>query len=119
MSPDNRRMVGPRCARNHGATQQFALPRHAITTESVAVTVNGIPRGLRATIQRIDSDRCNPKRPWAQMGKPDYLSESMVAELDAASRLTTEQQPLSYGDRRLRFDVSLPPQSVASIRIEI
>jgi hypothetical protein len=43
----------------------------------------------------------------------------MVAELDAASRLTTEQQPLSYGDRRLRFEVSLLPQSVASICIEI
>jgi hypothetical protein len=118
MSPDNRRMVGPRCARNHGATQQFALPRHAITPESVAVTVNGIPRGLRAT-QRIDSDHCNRKRRWERMGKPDCLSESMVAELDAASRLTTEQQPLSYGDRRLRFEVSLPPQSVASICIEI
>jgi xylan 1,4-beta-xylosidase len=97
----------------------FALPRHAITNESVEVTVNGIPRGPRATIQRIDSNHGNPKRRWEQMGKPDYLSESMVAELDAASRLTTEQQPLSYGDRRLRFEVSLPPQSVASIRIEI
>jgi xylan 1,4-beta-xylosidase len=68
-----------------------------------------------ATIQRIDLEHANAKRRWEQMGKPDYLSAALMAELDTASRLHKEPQAAICQDGTLRLEVAMPPQSVASV----
>lgn len=95
----------------------FALPRHPIASESVAVTLKGLAPATVASIQRIDLDHANAKRRWEQMGKPEYLSAAIVAELDGVSQL--EEAPLAFSvDGGVgSFEVTMPPQSVAAIRL--
>lgn len=93
----------------------FALPRHPIATESVRLTLRDVHAGTDATIQRIDWVNANAKHRWEQMGKPDYLSTSMVDELHAVSRLQKLAQPQQLQDGILRFEVTMPPQSVAAV----
>jgi xylan 1,4-beta-xylosidase len=93
----------------------FALPRHAIATESVCICLQGARLATEGTIQRIDLEHANAKRCWEQLGKPEYLTGSMIAELEAASRLQKEGQAASLHEGRLRWDVTMPPQSVAAI----
>jgi xylan 1,4-beta-xylosidase len=96
----------------------FALPRHPIAKESVSFTLAGVTAVTSLTVQRIDLEHANAKRHWEQLGKPDYLTPAMVAELDAASRLV--EAPLAHGftDGILTFDIDMPPQSVAAIRLQ-
>jgi xylan 1,4-beta-xylosidase len=95
----------------------FALPRQPIATETVSFALKGVPSVAGATIQRIDLEHANAKRRWEQLGKPEYLSAAMVAELDALSRLQTEVQPVVRDGGTLRLDVTLPPQAVAAIQL--
>jgi xylan 1,4-beta-xylosidase len=93
----------------------FALPRHPIATELVRFTLKDARQVTAATIHRIDLVHANAKRLWEQMGKPEYPSPAMVAELKQASRLTEEMQPLDTDSHVL--EVTLLPQSVAAIRL--
>lgn len=95
----------------------FALPRHPIKTESVSFTLKSERVFGSASLQRIDLEHANAKRRWEQMGKPEYLSTSMVTELDAASVLRSEVQPMAYEGGQYQLEVALPPQSVAAIRL--
>jgi xylan 1,4-beta-xylosidase len=94
----------------------FALPRHPITTESVSFTMKSAMAFRSASLRRIDLDHANAKRRWEQMGKPGYLSAAMVNELDAASALQSEDQPMTYESGQYKLELTLPPQSVAAIR---
>ena len=94
----------------------FALPRHPIATETVSFVLKGAPSVAGATIQRIDLEHANAKRRWEQLGKPEYLSAAMVAELDALSRLQTEVQPVVRDGGTFRLEVTMPPQAVAAIQ---
>jgi xylan 1,4-beta-xylosidase len=51
------------------------------------------------------------------MGKPEYLSAAMVAELNAVSRLRKDAQPITFDDGILRVELTMPPQSVAAIAL--
>jgi xylan 1,4-beta-xylosidase len=93
----------------------FALPRHPIRTESVRLSLRGAKPASQATIQRIDSEHANAKPHWEQMGKPEYLSAAMVAELGAVSCLRKDAQPVTFDDGILRLELTMPPQSVAAI----
>ena len=95
----------------------FALPRHPIATETVSFVLKGAPSVTGATIQRIDLEHANAKRRWEQLGKPEYLSAAMVAELDALSRLQTEVQPVVREGATFRLEVTMPPQAVAAIQL--
>jgi xylan 1,4-beta-xylosidase len=95
----------------------FALPRHPIATETVSFVLKGAPSIAGATIQRIDLEHANAKRRWEQLGKPEYLSAAMVAELDAVSRLQTESQPVVRDGETFRLEVTMPPQAVAAIQL--
>jgi xylan 1,4-beta-xylosidase len=95
----------------------FALPRHPIETECVIFNLK-CPQALEAaTIQRIDLLHANAKRLWEQMGQPEYLSAAMVAELDKASALQSQDQPFTFADGLCRFEITMPPQSVAAIQL--
>ncbi len=96
----------------------FALPRHPIAAEAVSFTLKGAPTIDQATIQRIDLEHANAKRRWEQLGKPEYLNAALVGELEDVSRLRTERQAV-VGDEAgiCRLEVTMPPQSVAAIRL--
>jgi xylan 1,4-beta-xylosidase len=93
----------------------YSLPRHLIATESVSISLKDAGAAAAVTIQRIDLEHANAKRRWEQLGRPEYLTGSMVAELDAASRLQKEVHPVVLHEGILRLDVIMPPQSVAAI----
>jgi xylan 1,4-beta-xylosidase len=95
----------------------FALPRHPIAAESVNVTLQGVVSTARASIQRIDLEHANAKRRWEQMGKPEYLNAKLVAELDSVSELRKDPQTLRSEGGACSIDVTMPPQSVASIEL--
>ncbi|HUX72627.1 MAG TPA: glycosyl hydrolase [Steroidobacteraceae bacterium] len=95
----------------------FALPRQPISAELVRFEIAGAEALRTATIQRIDLQHANAKRRWQQMGEPEYLSAAMVQELDGASRLCPESQTMLVTDGLLRLEVTMPCQSVASVRI--
>jgi xylan 1,4-beta-xylosidase len=96
----------------------FALPRHAITTETVTFTLAGATAVTSATIQRIDLDHANAKRRWEQMGKPEYLSAKLVAELHEVSKLKTEALTTATKDGQIVFEIDMLPQAVATIRFD-
>jgi xylan 1,4-beta-xylosidase len=96
----------------------LAMPRHPVQTETVNFRLSGASAPRAAFIERIDEDHANPRRLWHAMGEPEYLSPLQVSQLEAASALSREPQPLLYGDGNIHFQVDLPPQSVASITIE-
>jgi xylan 1,4-beta-xylosidase len=51
-----------------------ALPRHAINTELVHVSLTNSSAPRIAYVERIDEDHANANRAWQQMGAPEYPS---------------------------------------------
>jgi xylan 1,4-beta-xylosidase len=96
-----------------------AMPRHAINTELARVTLSDASEPRSAYLQRIDEDHANARRVWRDIGEPEYLSESEVDQLRAASCLQSEPQPLRFKDQTIQFDIALPPHSVAAITIAL
>ena len=99
-----------------------AMPRHHIATEMLRVRLTGVPaasRPVSALLSRIDEDHANPKRAWAAMGEPTYPSPRQLEVLHAASALRPEVHPLRSGEGVIEFDLAMPPQSVAALRIEL
>lgn len=97
----------------------FALPRQPIAEEAVSFRLSGVKSNATAVIRRIDLERANAKRRWEQMGKPEYLSAEMVAELEKASMMRTEAQPSTFRDGALDLEFVMSPQSVAIIDVLI
>ena len=97
----------------------FALPRHPIEAEEVKFALKGAKVAARASIKRIDLEHANAKRRWEQMGKPEYLSAAMVAELNDVSRLREETVLTTFEKDTLSIEVSMRPQSVAAIQFAL
>ena len=96
----------------------LAMPRHPIQTELVNLRLSSAPSPRTAWIQRIDEDHANPRRLWQTMGAPEYLSALQVEQIETASVLRKEPQPLTYEAGSISLAVALPPQSVVAITIE-
>lgn len=99
-----------------------AMPRHDIATETLRVRLSGVADGVRpvsALLSRIDDDHANPKRAWTAMGAPSYPSPRQLQVLHAASALRPEVHPLRTGAGVIEFDLVMPPQAVAALRIEL
>jgi xylan 1,4-beta-xylosidase len=94
-----------------------ALPRHAIKTAQVRITLTDAPKGCSASVERIDRAHANPKRLWRESGGPDYLSVAEVEHLQEASRIRQEPQHCELANGTLCLDIALPPQAVAAITI--
>ncbi|HEX4275488.1 MAG TPA: glycosyl hydrolase [Bryobacteraceae bacterium] len=107
--------------KDHAATilmTNLAMPRHAIQTEMVEVSLNAAPLPRRSWIERIEEDHANPRREWEEMGKPEYLSPLQVRRLEIASRVGKEDIPWKREAGAVHFSASLPPQSLAAITFE-
>lgn len=96
----------------------FAMPRHEICTVSVQVQLAQLPRPLSAHVMRIDEDHVNPRRVWQEMGEPEYLNTHDVETLQAASTLNPVPYPLRILENCVEFSISMPPQSIAVLKIE-
>ena len=97
----------------------LAMPRHHVQTELVNLRLSGASTPHAAFIERIDEEHCNPRKLWHAMGEPEYLSSLQVSQLEDASVLTKDAQPLRCDRGDIELQVDLPPQSVASITIEL
>ncbi|AGB42757.1 beta-xylosidase [Mesorhizobium australicum WSM2073] len=96
----------------------FALPRHPVANEIVHIQLENARRPDTATIRRVDAANANPKALWVTMGSPDYLSRAMVEHLHAASAMPEQAQAIAFNGHTLLFDVTVPAQGVAAIRLE-
>jgi xylan 1,4-beta-xylosidase len=96
-----------------------ALPRHPVETEQVRVRLINAPERCFAYAERIDETHANPKRAWREMGAPEYLSAEQVGRLEEASRMRKEPYPCIYKGGALIFSITLPPQAVAAVTVEL
>jgi hypothetical protein len=53
------------------------------------------------------------------MGQPKYPSALQVAQLEEASSLVAAPHTCHYDSGTIRLEVSLPPQAVAAITVEL
>jgi xylan 1,4-beta-xylosidase len=95
-----------------------ALPKHAIQTEKVKITVANAPRKCSASAQRIDETHANPKKAWVEMGKPEYLSPLQVESLIKSSTMNEESIACVYRDSKNSFEITMPPHSVAAVTLQ-
>ncbi|MEO8559000.1 MAG: glycosyl hydrolase [Rhodospirillales bacterium] len=93
----------------------WALPRHAIATQTIQLHLSNAQHPISADVRRIDADHANAKRRWQEMGAPDYLSAALVEELDAASRCAIEPQKFAFTNGMLDCAVIVPPQGIAAV----
>jgi xylan 1,4-beta-xylosidase len=96
-----------------------ALPRHPIESESVHVQLAGLLSPRNVFIERIDDDHANAKRLWIEMGKPALPTSREVKQLQVASQIVREPLHWKYEAGALHMDVSMPPQAIAAITVEL
>ena len=94
-------------------------PGHSIETEQIDLRLDHAPKPHEAHIQRIDQEHANPKMLWEEMGHPEYLSKKDVEQLEQASLLVSERQPLAHEDGAIILKTELPPHAVAAITIDL
>jgi xylan 1,4-beta-xylosidase len=92
-------------------------PGHSIETEHIEVRLDNVREPSEANIQRIDAAHANPQLTWEEMGQPEYLNEKDVEQLQKASLLEKERQPLTYKDGTIFLKIDLPPHAVSAITI--
>ncbi len=97
----------------------FALPRHAIAPETVCFTLTTPSTPSGVTIRRIDAEHANAKARWLQLGSPEYPNAAVIADLNAASICHAAAQTFDVRDGAIRFEVTLPPLSVAAITLQL
>ena len=95
------------------------LPTHPVKTETVHLSISGLPQPLSAYLERIDDEHANPKRLWCEMGEPKYLSRNQVEQLMLASQLVKEPVSFRYQEKKCDFELTIPPHGVAAITLEL
>lgn len=96
-----------------------AFPGHDIVPEVVTWHVAGSRKPSSASVRRVDDAHCNSRQAWVDMGSPDYLDASQVAELDDASQLMTEKMAIQPHDGGFDIQLNLPPHAIAALRVEL
>lgn len=91
----------------------WALPRHPIAAERVRVRLASATKPAAITIERIDENHANPKKAWQGLGAPEYLSDTQMDRLHAASAVAKRSQRYDYRDGMLTLSFEMPPQAVA------
>jgi xylan 1,4-beta-xylosidase len=96
-----------------------ALPRHPVRTERVKLLLMGGSPPEAARLERIDGHHANPRHQWVAWGRPDYLSQAQVEQLEEASRLAPELWPAVHTEGITRLEVDLPAHGVAAITLRL
>jgi xylan 1,4-beta-xylosidase len=97
----------------------WALPLHDIQTELVTLKLTGIAEIKAIFIERIDDEHANAVKIWQDMGSLGALSAAQVAAINAASLLTSQPFTASCSDGTAFVSLSVPPQGVACLTIEL
>lgn len=95
----------------------YALPRHAIASEKIRITVNNIGAVSAASVARVDDEHANAVRAWHEMSDPEYLSAGQLEALNAASEIGRSDQSFRQTGASLEFDVIVPPQGIAAVTL--
>ena len=93
-------------------------PGHSIETEELHIQLDNASEPTGARIQRIDEEHANPKRLWKEMGEPESLSKKDLENLEKASQLVSEKQPINFHEGSISLKVSLPAHAVAAITVD-
>ena len=96
-----------------------ALPRHRIATESVRVDLSGLLSPRNVYLERIDDTHANAKRLWTEMGAPALPTQREVEQLHAASHIMREPLQWTYDGDTLHLNLSMPPQAIAAVTVEL
>jgi xylan 1,4-beta-xylosidase len=95
------------------------LPRHPIKAESVQIQLTGLASPANVYVERIDHEHANAKRLWIEMGKPALPTPREVEQLRVCSQIVREPLQWKYEGGALHLDISLPPQAIAAITVEL
>jgi xylan 1,4-beta-xylosidase len=95
------------------------LPRHPEKTESIKIRLAGISAVRSAWIEKIDDRNANAYAAWIAMGKPESLKPTEVEALELASALDREPYSAEVKGSDTFVEVSIPPQSVICVTLEI
>jgi xylan 1,4-beta-xylosidase len=104
-----------------GAIQILAVNHESfqkeIVSESVSVKIDGLDSYTSTIIQRVDEGHGNAIAVYDRMGAPDYICESGVFELMAASstKAVAFDAECKEGSATLNFE--LPPQGIVLITV--
>jgi xylan 1,4-beta-xylosidase len=96
-----------------------AMPEQSIHTEQLMLTLTNTTKPLSVFVERIDADHANPRKAWMEMGEPEYPSAYELDTLKAASVLVKEPLSWMYDQGTIRLELSMPPQSVAAVILEL
>ncbi|MDN5924479.1 MAG: glycosyl hydrolase [Xanthomonadales bacterium] len=96
-----------------------AFPTHAIQSESICLRLTSVRKPLKAWVERIDEDHCNPVRAWQAMDSPDFPSAKQLAVLDDASQLRSEPLEITTHADGFELQVNLPAHAVAALHITL
>ena len=85
---------------------------------TVRLTVDGLRgAGAVATELRVDATHSNSYRAWQQMGSPERPTVDQVDALQKAGALEGQSLSVDFHDGKAVFELSLPRQGVALLRI--
>ena len=94
------------------------VPLAPIKTELVRIRIKGLKDINSSMLEQIDDTHANAKIEWIKMGKPVYLGQNEISTLMKASELVAIPLDYKHDKDTFIFDISIPPQGIASIRIE-
>jgi xylan 1,4-beta-xylosidase len=89
--------------------------------EQVRVRVNDIPaKKIMVTQYRIDNEHSNSYEVWKKMGSPQQPTKDQIAILEKAGQLQLVHKPVKVAvkNRELVYNLSMPRQAVALLKIE-
>jgi len=85
----------------------------------ITLDISGIPAPRTSRRFSVDAGHSNAYGAWRQMGEPQRIEGSLLAQLQDAARLAEVDTPqLSWQDGRLSGSISLPRQGATLIRLE-
>lgn len=99
-------------AYNHNV---FGEPIHRESGKIVLENAGGV-KGV--TGYRIDDDHANPKKKWAELGRPGYPGKEAMREIRSASRLAGEKCSYIQKDDTVEISFDLPEYGVLAIDID-
>lgn len=95
------------------------MPKPQIRTESVELILVNAPEPWAVFVEQSDGDHANPQKARIELGKPEYFSTYEIDLLKAASESTQEPLEWKYDQGNIKFNLSLHPQSVAAVTLEL
>ncbi len=97
----------------------LALPRHAIETEHVSITLDNLTGEPSASVARIDANNANAKTRWKALGSPEYPVQDQVEDMILASKLEWEPVEIVKKDSKSVIQACLAPNSVTAIELSL